>query len=113
MKNFYNYFVSGDIDGTLFFDEDFDPNGFCIRFNEDDEDKRTGYIEFELDRCHATVVVYGDPEGLSAHIEGIDLMNDPIGQAIVAQYEEHRTGKMYRMAMLFTDLFLNPIDPEE
>lgn len=113
MKNLYNYFVGGTAKTMFTFDEDFDPNGFCVYFDADDKDERSGYIAFEPGKRHAVAMVYGDPEDLSAHIEGINLMEGPIGHMIVAEFEAHHIGRMYRAALLFTSMFLSPIDLEE
>lgn len=97
------------IEYGLLFDEQFCMAQFSMNFDLDTEAENSsfGHVEFEPEKCLATMVYYGHPEDLSATIEHYDLNQSDEGRDVLEAFHHYNLRELYYAAQRFTGKVVN------
>lgn len=105
MMHIYNYNVSVENSGALFFDENFCMAEFSMHFDIDPDNwyGEFGHLDIEPLKRKATLFFYGHPEDLSASIETFDLYDyDGPGSDLTNAFHNYNLSALYHAAERFT-----------
>lgn len=109
MKNrFFSAHVT-DTDFGLMFDEHFDPKDFSISFHSTATDNRFGAFQFEPRKNAVSTFIYYDEEDLSPVYTAYELKANFAGYTVIAEFEEHNIGAMYRAALTYIEQYLERV----
>ena len=104
MMHIYNYNVSKENSGALFFDENFCMAEFVMYFEIDPNNwnGEFGHLDIEPLKRKATLFFYSHPEDLSASIEAFDLRDFGPGSELLEAFDRYNLSALYHAAERFT-----------